>query len=475
MSRRSRRQPPIAVARSPAPAWRRTLPDAAARRAKKPRARRWPRRRAPWPASTGPIEIPGARRRCVVRSPQPALARPGCARPTCCPLPAARRRCRASRCSGRCRAGATRPSRARRRRRARRSPIMSRHLVVHGVLHLLGFDHEEIARGRAHGNAGAPYPRAAWASPIPIASGPAAMADAAEGGRPPAPTAKAPSQGFINWLRHLAARRNGEISLRQELEELIEEHERGGADRSARAPPPRQHPQAARTHRGRRDGAARRHRGARRSTRRFAEAARQMVEHGHSRMPVYRDTLDDVIGMVHFKDLLPYAVDGRAVPLGDLVRKVLFVAPSMPVLDLLLQMRLSRIAHGAGGRRVRRHRRARHHRGRDRGDRRRDRGRARRRRPAQADRARRRQRHRRCAHADRGARGARRRTAAPAGRGRGRHPGRTGVRAGGTRAGARRGRSSHPSGLEFEVLDADPRRVKRLRVRGLPPVERCHG
>ena len=75
----------------------------------------------------------------------------------------------------------------------------------------------------------------------------------------------------------------------------------------------------------------------------FAEAAKQMVEHGHSRVPVYRDTLDDVVGMVHIKDVLPYAVDGRSVPLEQLVRKVLFAAPSMPVLDLLLQMRLSRV------------------------------------------------------------------------------------------------------------------------------------
>jgi CBS domain containing-hemolysin-like protein len=30
---------------------------------------------------------------------------------------------------------------------------------------------------------------------------------------------------------------------------------------------------------------------------------------------------------------------------------------------------------------------------------------------------------------------------------------------------------NHPSGLEFEVLDADPRRVKRLRVRGLVPTQ----
>ena len=53
-----------------------------------------------------------------------------------------------------------------------------------------------------------------------------------------------------------------------------------------------------------------------------------MVEDGHSRVPVYRETLDDVVGMVHIKDLLPYAVDGRAVPLAEIVRKVLFVAPT---------------------------------------------------------------------------------------------------------------------------------------------------
>ena len=32
----------------------------------------------------------------------------------------------------------------------------------------------------------------------------------------------------------------------------------------------------------------------------------------------------------------------------------------------------------------------------------------------------------------------------------------------------------HPSGLEFDVLDADPRRIKRVRVRGLPPGEAAH-
>jgi CBS domain containing-hemolysin-like protein len=75
----------------------------------------------------------------------------------------------------------------------------------------------------------------------------------------------------------------------------------------------------------------------------FEEATKQMVEHGHSRVPVYRDTLDDAVGMLHIKDMMPYAVDRRAVTLGQIARKLLFVAPSLPVLDLLLQMRLSRV------------------------------------------------------------------------------------------------------------------------------------
>jgi len=62
----------------------------------------------------------------------------------------------------------------------------------------------------------------------------------------------------------------------------------------------------------------------------------------HSRLPVYRESLDNVIGFVHIKDLLAARVDGRPFDLKSILRQVLFVAPSMRVLDLLLQMRLSR-------------------------------------------------------------------------------------------------------------------------------------
>jgi CBS domain containing-hemolysin-like protein len=65
----------------------------------------------------------------------------------------------------------------------------------------------------------------------------------------------------------------------------------------------------------------------------------------HSRIPVFRKTLDDIAGMVHIKDVVDF--EGRRdaadqVPLAGLMRAVLFVAPSLRVLDLLLRMRGSR-------------------------------------------------------------------------------------------------------------------------------------
>ncbi len=64
---------------------------------------------------------------------------------------------------------------------------------------------------------------------------------------------------------------------------------------------------------------------------------------GHSRYPIYRESLDDIAGMVHIKDV--FAAVGSSAPfdLKVVMRKPLFVVPSIPVLDLLLQMRQSRI------------------------------------------------------------------------------------------------------------------------------------
>ena len=74
----------------------------------------------------------------------------------------------------------------------------------------------------------------------------------------------------------------------------------------------------------------------------FLDVVHYMIEQGHSRVPVYRETLDDVIGFIHVKDILPSVAERRETKLAPLLRKVLFVAPSLPILDLLVQMRQAR-------------------------------------------------------------------------------------------------------------------------------------
>jgi magnesium and cobalt transporter len=75
----------------------------------------------------------------------------------------------------------------------------------------------------------------------------------------------------------------------------------------------------------------------------LAQAIEQIRNDGHSRLPVYREQLDDVIGMIHIKDVFDYVGRPEAFTLESILRKPLMVAPQMPVLDLLLQMRMQRI------------------------------------------------------------------------------------------------------------------------------------
>jgi CBS domain containing-hemolysin-like protein len=64
-----------------------------------------------------------------------------------------------------------------------------------------------------------------------------------------------------------------------------------------------------------------------------------MTRTGLSRIPVYKETLDDVIGMVHMKDMLAWSLTRTPFKLRQTLREVLFISPSMRTLDLLLQMR----------------------------------------------------------------------------------------------------------------------------------------
>ena len=73
------------------------------------------------------------------------------------------------------------------------------------------------------------------------------------------------------------------------------------------------------------------------------QALEQIRAEGHSRLPVYREQLDDIIGMVHIKDVFAYVGRPEAFSLEAIMRRPLMVAPQVPVLDLLLQMRQQRM------------------------------------------------------------------------------------------------------------------------------------
>ena len=67
-------------------------------------------------------------------------------------------------------------------------------------------------------------------------------------------------------------------------------------------------------------------------------------EHGHSRMPVYRETLDNVIGIIHIKDVFPFLAEGREPPRDwtRLMRQPIFVPQVRGALDVLADMRARR-------------------------------------------------------------------------------------------------------------------------------------
>ena len=77
----------------------------------------------------------------------------------------------------------------------------------------------------------------------------------------------------------------------------------------------------------------------------WAEMVAAFSEHGHSRMPVYRETLDQVIGMIHIKDIFPFLANGTPPPEDwtTLMRQPLYVPQARGALDVLADMRTQRV------------------------------------------------------------------------------------------------------------------------------------
>ena len=148
---------------------------------------------------------------------------------------------------------------------------------------------------------------------------------------------------LLAWLRGLNRGRNGGENLRESLEELIEQHadEESPLNEEERTMlvnllnfgdlrvddvmVPRADVVAVE------------------QTTPLAKVVGVIREVGHSRLPVFRGNMDDITGMVHVRDLLKYWGSNQPFTLTQLVRPLLFVPPSMRVRDLLLQMRATRV------------------------------------------------------------------------------------------------------------------------------------
>jgi len=75
------------------------------------------------------------------------------------------------------------------------------------------------------------------------------------------------------------------------------------------------------------------------------ELVAMFAEHGHSRMPVHGESLDEIRGMMHLKDVFPFLATGKPPPRDwtALMRQPLFVPQARGALDVLADMRASRV------------------------------------------------------------------------------------------------------------------------------------
>jgi CBS domain containing-hemolysin-like protein len=79
----------------------------------------------------------------------------------------------------------------------------------------------------------------------------------------------------------------------------------------------------------------------------FEDVVARFIETEHSRLPVYRQTLDDPVGVIHVKDIFRLLAEGRKASTGALIRKlkreVLYVPEAMPATTLLEKMQAGRV------------------------------------------------------------------------------------------------------------------------------------
>ncbi|MDA7545365.1 hemolysin family protein [Alphaproteobacteria bacterium] len=74
----------------------------------------------------------------------------------------------------------------------------------------------------------------------------------------------------------------------------------------------------------------------------FNQIVKQLIKTNHSRVPVRNESLDDIVGILHIKDVLANLFLQEKKDIKSLLRKPIFVSPSISLLDLLYEMRVKR-------------------------------------------------------------------------------------------------------------------------------------
>ena len=74
----------------------------------------------------------------------------------------------------------------------------------------------------------------------------------------------------------------------------------------------------------------------------FDEIVEQLIKTNHSRVPVRNESLDDIVGILHIKDVLANLFLKEKQNIKSLLKKPIFVSPSISLLDLLYEMRIKR-------------------------------------------------------------------------------------------------------------------------------------
>jgi len=175
----------------------------------------------------------------------------------------------------------------------------------------------------------------------------------ADTGRSGDPAAGDPDSKRTLWraIRRFFDGNDGEQSLRAQLEEAIDEHEEDGGEDSVKGDLSPLERQMLRNllHFSEHDAddvaIPRGEIVAIAATASWEEVIAAFAEHGHSRMPVYGETLDEVVGMMLIKDVFPFLATGKPPPRDwkSLMRQPLFVPQARGALDVLADMRASRI------------------------------------------------------------------------------------------------------------------------------------